>query len=315
MTSGCCEPGAGPLAARLLRPAQAVGLAGLPALWFTSWVLLRCRGAGALAIDPAVPGKIRGAFGRALAQTASFEAVRGLPCPWQPPCALDALFRCQGHITPALELPKPYVLALLQEDGDLLVRLTLFGFATEWTEMALEALVRALRGPLSLRQPLVLVDRRYGSDESVAVAEVPDALVMAFATPLQLRRRQRGGVDVATTVAPAEGGDFVSLVSSLGNRVSGLARWQDTEVVADWKEIKAAAGAVGVRPLTRLPTGWHRYSRRQERWIPAAGVRTTLLLQGGLRPLLPLLAIGTTTHAGSHATLGQGRYELLVPNE
>ena len=98
----------GPLAARLLRPARRVDLAGLPAIWFTRRVLLRCRGAGALADDLALPGKLRGAFGRALAQTASPEAARDLPCPWKPPCAYDVLFRSQGNITGGLELRKPY---------------------------------------------------------------------------------------------------------------------------------------------------------------------------------------------------------------
>ena len=74
--------------------------------------------------------------------------------------------------------------------------------------------------------------------------------------------------------------------------MSGLARWHDAALEANWKTLKAAAGALEVRPLTCLPVGWQRYSRRQERRIPAAGVRTTLLLQGELAQLLPLLAIG-----------------------
>ena len=87
-------------------------------------------------------------------------------------------------------MPKPYVFALFDVDGDLLVRLTLFGFATDWTEVAAEALVRALRGPLSLRRPLELIDRRYWSEEGLEVPAVPEALILAFAAPLQLRRRR-----------------------------------------------------------------------------------------------------------------------------
>lgn len=39
---------------------------------------------------------------------------------------------------------------------------------------------------------------------------------------------------------------------------------------------------------------------QQQRW----------LIEGDLAPLMPLLAIGATTHAGSHASLGLGRFTL-----
>ncbi len=42
------------------------------------------------------------------------------------------------------------------------------------------------------------------------------------------------------------------------------------------------------------------------------GQQIVLLIEGDLSPLLPLLAIGETTRAGSHAALGQGRYVLLT---
>jgi hypothetical protein len=313
MTSGCSEAGVEvrPLAHRLLTPARRLDLAALTAAWFTSCVELRCRDVAGLARDPAVPGKLRGALGAALAMTASTEARAGHPCPWQPPCALDVLFRRQGRITPGLELPKPYVLALFPDGADLVLRLTLFGLATDWTEMVAEALVRALRGPLSLGASLAIVDRRYWSEEGVGVPEARSALIMAFATPLQLRPRRR-----AADEAGAGEGGFVSLMMSLGNRLSGLARWHDALLEADWQALKAQAAGLEVRPLTRVPVGWQRYSRRQRRWIPAAGVETVLLVQGELDPagpLLHLLVLGESAHVGSHATLGQGRYELLVP--
>lgn len=306
------DGGNGGLSGRLLRPARIVALADLPGQWFHSVVVVRCRGARSLAGDPKFAGTLRGAWGEQLKATASAEAIAGEPCPWRPPCALDVLFRTQGRITPALEIPKPYALALLADGADLVVRLTVFGFATEWTEAAADALVRAVRGLTPGGQRLAVHDRWYWSEDGIVIEPVPPALVLAFATPLQIRPR-----DAAR--APAGGGgddagfDLPMLVASLGNRISGLARWQDAALDADFRGLKDQAAAVAVRLLDHAPDRWLRFSRRQGQWIPMAGRRLVALIEGDLAPLMPLLAIGESCHAGSHASLGLGRYTLLVP--
>jgi CRISPR/Cas system endoribonuclease Cas6 (RAMP superfamily) len=43
------------------------------------------------------------------------------------------------------------------------------------------------------------------------------------------------------------------------------------------------------------------------------GRRQVVLLEGRLGPLMPLLAIGESCHAGSHTSLGLGRYRLHLP--
>ncbi len=305
------ERGSDGIAGRLLRPARIVALAELPGQWFHSVVVVRCRGARSLAADPGLAGTLRGAWGEQLKATASAEAVAGQPCPWRPPCALDVLFRTQGRITPALEIPKPYVLALLADGADLAVRLTVFGFATDWTEMAADALVRACRAVTLRGQPLDVTDRWYWSEDGIALDAPPPALVLAFATPLQIRPREwaRG----AARGEDEAGFDFAMLVASLGNRISGLSRWQDAAVEADFRALKAEAGALAVRLLEHVPDRWLRFSRRQGQWIPMVGRRLVVCIEGDLVPLLPLLAIGETCHAGSHASLGLGRYSMLVP--
>jgi hypothetical protein len=210
------------------------------------------------------------------------------------------LFRTQGKITPALEIPKPYVLALDAEDGDLLVQLTLFGFASDWTEMAAEALLRALRGPLSIGRSLEVGERRIWSEEGLAPFEA-NALSLQFETPLQIRQQGR-------TAVP----DLPMLISNLGNRISGLARWQDATVEADWRALKAHAGEIALTAFDRESRDWQRFSRRQGRQIPMQGRLPRWLIEGDLAPILPLLQIGTTTHAGSHAALGMGRFSLEV---
>lgn len=285
---------------RLSRPARLIPLDALPSAWFHSVIELRCQGASELGTQQNLPGKIRGALGEALKLTASQQAVAGQPCPWSPPSALDVLFRCQGKITPALEIPKPYVLAVYPDGDDLLIRLTLFGFASDWTEMVSEALVRAVRGPISIERSLEIIDRRYWSQERV-VCRTTGIAAIVFQSPLQIRQgQQRVRLDLPT------------LVANLGNRISSLARWQDAAVDASWSDLKVHAGRLQVVPLEQQDHQWSRFSRKQRRRIPIEGECPAWLIRGSLGPILPLLAIGAVTHAGGRATLGLGRYELEV---
>lgn len=314
------------LGARLLAPQQRVSLDVLPSLWFHTLVVVRCRGGRALSGQPKVIGKLRGAFGEQLKASASAEALAGRPCPWRPPCALDVLFRPQARITPALEVPKPYVLATLADGEDLVVRLTLFGLATEWTEAAVEALVRACRTLDYRGRQIEVIDREFWSEERVAAPTAAAAAVLAFETPLDIRERRRNdGHELASvrgeTAERAWEGDgeaafdFVRFIATLGNRVSGLARWQDVAVDGDFRALKEQAAAVAVQVQPQPVQRWVRFSGRQERSIPMGGRLQVVLLEGGLGPLLPLLAIGETCHAGSHATLGLGRYRISLPRE
>ncbi|MBK8175228.1 MAG: hypothetical protein IPK66_08200 [Rhodospirillales bacterium] len=300
------------LAGRLLSPARRVALTDLPEQWFHSIVVVRCRGARSVVDVPQFAGKLRGAWGEQLKATASAEAIAGGACGWQPPCALDVFFRTQGRITPALEIPKPYVLALLADGADLLVRLTLFGFATDWTETAAEALVRGCRTASCRGRLLEVIDRRYWSEESIPTAEAPAALVLAFETPLEIRLKHPAERD-RTDQTNESSFNLATLIATLGNRVSGLARWQDASVDSDFRALKDQAAALDVQVLDHLPDRWKRFSRRQGQWIPMAGRRLVVMIEGGLAPLMPLLAIGEICHAGSHTSLGLGRYALLVP--
>lgn len=42
------------------------------------------------------------------------------------------------------------------------------------------------------------------------------------------------------------------------------------------------------------------------------GLTGLLRLEGDLEPLMPLLHLGQHVHAGSHAALGLGRYDLIA---
>lgn len=298
---------ASPLAARLTAPARQASADALAAGWFMGEVRLTVAGPVADAPAARLAGRIRGALGTVLRQSASAEAVAGRPCPWDPPCALDALYRVQGRLTAGLEIPKPYVVALDREDGLLRVNLGLVGFASDWLEEVAAALVVAWREHLPGARGSSIVGRRIRGVESVPVPYGARRVVLAFESPLELRFR-----DGPPASADAALG---SLLASLGNRVSGLARWQDAAIDADWHALKAAAAGITMRVLAQETDAWWRGSRLQARSIPMRGDRPALLLEGDLAPFLPFLAIGAAVHVGSHAALGLGRYRLIVPRE
>lgn len=298
------------IAARLAAPMGVAGLAELPHRWFHAEIMVLCRpprgwGVGDLVDDPAFPGRLRGAWGRQLLNTASSAARLGNPCPWSPPCAYDPLFR-EHPALKGMETPKPYVIAADPVPGEpdrMALRLTLFGFATDWLESAADAWVLALRGgvamPNGLHAALEPLDRRIAVHEGLPPSAPPTAAILRFVTPLCLRR---GG---------ATQGDVGALFSSLGNRLSGLARWQDTAVAADWRGLKAHAATLTIDASRLRPTAWQRHSARQgDAPIRMEGLRGAVTLTGDLAPLWPLLTLGALTHAGSHAAQGLGRYGL-----
>lgn len=301
-------PTPSPLAVRLLTPLETVSLAALPAHWFHQRVEIVVKGAGALADDITLPGRIRGAWGQELMRAASPEALADHPCPWDPPCTLDVLFREQAKLTPRLSVPRPYVIAAKcgGDDGaDLAIRLTLFGFATDWTDSAAEALVAALRhgDPLRLGPEPLRLGRIVHTVEHCPLPADPGLVVIAFRTPVAFR----SGGDAHKPTAR-------SLVSGLGNRISGLARWQDSTIAADWRGLADLADGLFCDTNSLKPVVWHRRSNRQAgRLIPITGWKGHMRLQGDLAPILPLLVIGKTCHAGSHTTHGLGAYTLEWP--
>ena len=278
------------------------GLEALAAAWRAGVVTVRLSGGDPASIDANLAGRVRGALGAVLKDSASAEARRGEPCPWQPPSAFDVLFRCQGDITPALEIPKPYVLAIDQDGEARIVRLSLQGLAAAWQDDVATALVEALERRIPALVGWEIVDRRIEPLYGCPVPTHEQSIIMTFQSPLELRFRHG---------PPATGADaMASLVASLGNRVSGLARWQSMQAEADWPRLKKQAEALEVTTLDGTSASWRRYSHRQARTIPMQGHRPTLRLEGDLAPLMPLLAIGAEVHAGSHAALGMGRYRL-----
>lgn len=288
-----------------------VSLEDLPQLWQAVAVEIVCTMPRGFDTGPALPGRLRGAWGQALMQEASSEALAGQPCPWSPPCALDILLRDRAGATAALALPKPWVIeAAPLSDRDLFVRLVLFGSAVALAGQAGDAMIRALRSGISGGGDEIPGRGRphlEPSERTLRTVTVPDvadsmtsarAAVLRFVTPVVQRRGAVSGIEP------------VSLITGLGNRVSGLARWMGLVVEADWRSLKVLARGLSVDDEGLRGVRWMRRSGRQERIIPMEGYVGDLIIGGTLEPLMPLLALGTVTHAGSHAAHGLGCYDL-----
>lgn len=57
---------------------------------------------------------------------------------------------------------------------------------------------------------------------------------------------------------------------------------------------------------------WSRYSSRQKQEMTLGGAIGEWTLRGELAPVLPLLWLGQWLHAGKNATMGMGRYALML---
>jgi hypothetical protein len=293
----------------LLEPEETVDPAGLCGLWSEHVVEAVCR------LDPApwdlglppwvLAGKVRGAWGDVLKDSASPRALAGEPCPWRPPCGLDVFFRAQGRLAGGLEIPKPFVIRVtyVPDKKLVVIELALFGLAGEYAPAAVQSLAAALqhrlrwaRGQRAGCRVEMLTLRQAGA---VSPLEGEYKACLRFITPLS----QRSGRE--SIVNPA------SLVTGLGGRLSGLARWHGVELAADFAAIKGIAQGLQWEAQERDAPRWFRQSQRQgARGIPMSGFLGDIRLRGDLLALAPLLALGQRCHAGGRTSLGMGRYRL-----
>jgi len=304
--------GADPIGARLRQPARHLHLAELHQAWYRHRLRVVVPWPAGFVPDVGLPGRLRGAMGQRLLESASDEAREGRPCPWRPASALDPLFVAR-RIGASLEAPKPLLPSVTAAGRELVFTCDLFGFATAWSDVVAEAMVAALRAGLldgegrrwAFTPAARLLDELQGFDLPPAGAV---AVVFQFATPLCLRRRQ----GEAGAGAPLAG----PLLASIANRVSGMARWHDSGIEADWRSLAARWHGLAEDPGGLRAVTWGRVSHRQGgRAVPMAGVFGTFLASGVEADLALLVALGATVGAGSHTALGLGRYTpaFVVP--
>ena len=301
---------AGTIGARLLAAeARRIGPEALAGAWFCQRIEARLPGLGGLARAPDLLPRVRGAFGAGLMEGASRAARSGAPCPWRPPCALDVFFgprprvRMGRHLA---ELPAPWALtADAGTDGALLIGLHVFGFACEWTQAAGLALVAALERRLRWRE----VKPGYAPPGRV---EVADLRVMTLGAPLPEAAPEAVVIGLLTPMDSATA-DILerpeSFFSRLAARVSGLARWHDCALEADWGRLATLWRDMDYEFLDAgAEEEMARRSARQGRRYWLRGRRVLLRVAGELAPLVPFLAMGETAHAGRKAAFGMGRF-------
>jgi len=284
-----------------------IGLGELGDAWRVAHIAVTCANSAALAHRPEYGGRVRGAIGQQLKQGASKSARNGQPCDWATPCALDILFASQGKITGGLEVPKPWALSLRQEGRDLVIRVALFGMAASWAGEVADALVRGLRAGISdgkRRVPLEVSNRMITMQSGPPVSLPEDQLLMMeFISPLSLRSGGRAHRNPA------------SLLSSLGNRISGLARWHGHALDISPAELKGAASRVGARASwedARETGPIQAHSSRHGHVKKLQGSYGRLLLPAPGSLLARLLELGLDAQVGGRTTQGFGACEIFV---
>ncbi len=290
------------LARRLASPSRRLTLAALKDEWFTAKIIIRIPGCAMLAHDVRLLRRIRGGIGNVLLESASPEAVAGNPCRWNPPCGLDVFFREQGRFGPH-GIPKPYVLAADRSGQDLVVTMTLFGFAADWSSVAAHAFVTTLQQRIDWRGQrtdvfiprVALSDVTVRSHQGVKAGLPSDRAELMFLTPMNAERDnpiERPG----------------TLFARLARRIEGLALWHDAELDADWQHLGACWNSVEYDVGFLQGDHAARRSGRVQRSFVVPTVRGTLAMDGLTAELWSLLTIGTETHVGKGATEGFGRY-------
>jgi CRISPR-associated endoribonuclease Cas6 len=292
---------------RLENPTGAITLPELSRQWSSCDITIRVAGASKLTGDPAFPGRVRGAFGAQLMDGASREAIAGEPCPWNPPCAFEILFRKQGRMGAGFDYPAPWVILVDATASDLLVTLRLFGFATEFVPAAAEALTAAASKRLDLAGDTgffipkpVIVSRRIHPFNGLQLPRGESRIEMEFLTPVAM-----------SSNSPIERPQ--SLFSALAQRTAGLARWHDARLELDRDEMRHALAALDFDWVEARPVAWLRGSNKQGKAIPMHGYLGTLVISGAnadMDALAPLVALGEAALIGADVAFGCGRFRI-----
>ncbi|MBX3517849.1 MAG: CRISPR system precrRNA processing endoribonuclease RAMP protein Cas6 [Rhodospirillales bacterium] len=300
------EPGHPLLKERLESPAITVDFDALPLHWQRTLLVFACERPRGLEDGPWLAAALRGAWGQQLLRATESEGRRATD-PFGRPSARDVFFRTHAWVTSKLPVPRPFVISITGDGRTMRIALTLFGFAGFWRKDARDAMAAALAHGLPLREgggqrrPWVLRDVYWGRSETVPVPEdIPGEVVVRLTTPLCLKANGPLANDVD------------ELVMSLVNRLSGLARWQGVRIETDWSGWREISKRLSVRWLNSVGYTMRRYSSAQPgREIPHAGILGRFSVEGPLQPLMPLLFLGETAHAGARTAFGFGAYEVI----
>jgi hypothetical protein len=244
---------------------------------------------------------LRRSFLAALGAAASPAARAGLPCTWDPPCALDVFLREQlRHAGDGL--PKPYVLFHRAENDRLAVTLRVFGTALDWFPAVAEALVAGLVSILPWARVMpgttvapAILDRRLPAPQPPPpLPEGP--LVLRLLSPLDMSGENPAGPD-----DPA-----ARIVGRMLRRVDAVARWQGLALPRDETARLSAAARRLVSPGHDLRTSRHHAPNRRAEARVSPVATGWIGVEGDTALLSPILRVATRTHLGRHTNEGLG---------
>ena len=135
---------------------------------------------------------------------------------------------------------------------------------------------------------------------------LPETLVVELETPLRIKRE-------GIAVRP-EAFRFGIFFSNLLRRISLLSYFHGkTPLETDFKGLVASAREVEIEDVELEWFDWKRYSSRQRQEMKMGGIVGRFRLTGEtIASFWPYLWLGQFVHAGAVATMGQGRYRLVM---
>jgi hypothetical protein len=257
---------------------------------------------------------IRGALGNALREHFCPKAQPCSDlCANHPECLLPTLY--DNHVTDSAGLlpddakaPQPYVVHApfgkenLQQTH--YVGCTLFGDAVRYQAQVSQALLTALREHLPKHYACQVLGQLHPFDEPPPPAS--PQVTVHFATPLQLRHNNE--------LLTAEQFTPVPFVTSLLRRYSSLYRYHaKMPLDLDFDALKQQAASLQIIHKQLRDISLKRYSNRKGELMPMRGTYGSVTLAGeGLSELWPWLWHGQALHSGRLASMGFGRYRLVV---
>ena len=259
--------------------------------------ILDCRFVPTLGIetDFGIVARIRGAWGqriKAFVETGVGEAE----------VVRNVFFGDSGHAI------RPWLISARPDGIHLNVRLTLFGSASRWQNLAFDSFVAALtdgrglawksdkRSPSS---PMRLLGAQWHRSEWLDTGE--HRSVSRLRTTAPLRLIVGGVLDVACG----------SFMPAIARRVCDLAAWSSCNVRDGIEPAMKSAHSASIDAARLSPAMWIRNSTRHKRRHLHVGLQGDLLISELDHLGHALIIAGEVIGVGNEVGLGMGQYEIL----